>query len=160
MDVKEKLNHYIEHATEEELAVLEQIADGLLAKQQNEQLTYLAGITKAEISQHDNETFEMRMPLGPLVHNPLQIVHGGMTATLLDSTLGGAAMNSLPPHLTAVTSQLNIHYLRPGKGSFMRCIAKIVHKGKQLIVLEGEAFDDQERLLAKATATFFVIPRR
>lgn len=77
-----------------------------------------------------------------------------MTATLLDSTLGGAAMNSLPPHLTAVTSQLNIHYLRPGKGSFMRCIAKIVHKGKQLIVLEGEAFDDQERLLAKATATF------
>lgn len=66
MDVKEKLNHYIEHATEEELAVLEQITDGLLAKQQNEQLTYLSGITKAEISQHDNETFEMRMPLGPL----------------------------------------------------------------------------------------------
>ncbi len=160
LKVEEKIRRYIEQASEEEAAVLEQIVDGLLAKQKKEQLTYLSGITHAEANIPSKDIFSIRVPITPLIYNPLQIVHGGMTATLLDSAMGGAAMQVLSDDLTAVTSQLNIHYLRPGVGSFLECQASVVHAGKQLLVVEGHAYDDKKRLIAKATGTFFVIPRK
>lgn len=160
MDLNEKIHSYLQEATDEETAVLNQIIDGLLATQRKEQLTYLSGITHAEATIPNKDTFAIRVPITPLIHNPLNIVHGGMTATLLDSAMGGAAMQVLPDHLTAVTSQLNIHYLRPGTGKTLESKATVVHAGKQLVVVEGNAFDDRNRMIAKATGTFFVIPRK
>ncbi|WP_236702366.1 MULTISPECIES: PaaI family thioesterase [Shouchella] len=156
--VEEKIQAFLNEASPEEKNVFEQVVDGFIAKQQKQQLTYLSGITQAEASTPSKDTFSIRVPITPLIHNPLSIVHGGMTATLLDSTMGGAAMQSLPDHLTAVTSQLNIHYMRPGVGEYLECFATVVHSGKQLIVVEGNAYNNEKKLIAKATGTFFVIP--
>ncbi len=158
--VEDKIRTFMNNASEEEQTVLEQVIDGFLAKQQKQQLTYLSGITKAEASIPSKDTFSIRVPITPLIHNPLEIVHGGMTATLLDSTMGGAAMEALPDDLTAVTSQLNIHYLRPGVGEYLECFATVVHAGKQLIIVEGNAYNNEQKLIAKATGTFYVIPRK
>ncbi|WP_059104728.1 PaaI family thioesterase [Shouchella shacheensis] len=154
-----KLQRYLEVATEEETDTLERIITGLLEKQAGKQGTYLGALTNARAAPLEDGTFEMTLPIHPLIYNPLEIVHGGITATLLDSAMGALVDVQLPASKTAVTSQLNIHYIRPGTGSLLRCVARVAHAGSKQFVVEGDVYDDREKLVAKATGTFFVIGR-
>src|SRR5262249_40595174 len=46
-------------------------------------------------------------------YNPLGVVHGGVTATLLDTALGCAVQSMLPPETGYTTIELKVNYLRP-----------------------------------------------
>lgn len=160
VDLESKIQTFMSKASKEDLTILSNIVDGLLEKQADQHQTYLSAITHVTHDQRNEDEFELQAPITPLLYNPLKMVHGGITATLLDSAMGLRAVQSLPNHLAAVTSQLNIHYIRPGFGSRLRCVARTVHTGRQLVVVEGETYDDKNRLVAKATGTFYVIPRK
>src|SRR5436305_5019963 len=46
-------------------------------------------------------------------YNPLGTVHGGVTATLLDSALGCVVQSMLPGATSYTTLELKVNYLRP-----------------------------------------------
>ena len=68
----------------------------------------------------------------------LPILHGGVTATLLDSALGVAASTVAPPDRLTVTAQLNINFIRPAfPGERLLATGEVRHAGRQSVVATG-----------------------
>lgn len=91
-------------------------------------------------------------------YNPSGVVHGGIAATLFDSSLGCAVQSLLPPAHIAPTLQLQVNYIRPitirtGK---VFCSGKVVHIGKRSATAEGRLTDGEGKLYAHATGTFIL----
>jgi uncharacterized protein (TIGR00369 family) len=91
-------------------------------------------------------------------YNPSGVVHGGIAATLFDSSLGCAVQSLLPPAHIAPTLQLQVNYIRPitirtGK---VFCSGKVVHMGKRSATAEGRLTDGDGKLYAHATGTFIL----
>lgn len=91
-------------------------------------------------------------------YNPSGVVHGGLAATLFDSSLGCAVQSMLPPAHVAPTLQLQINYIRPitietGK---LQCSGEIIHLGKRSATAEGRLTDSGGKLYAHATGTFII----
>ncbi len=83
------------------------------------------------------------------------ILHGGVTATLLDTALGMAADTMAPPERLTVTAQLNINFVRPAfPGDRLVATAGVSHAGRQSIVATGEVHGEDGQLIGTATATF------
>ncbi|WP_456275614.1 PaaI family thioesterase [Bacillus sp. AK128] len=159
--IQNDLHNFLEKATEEEERVLKLILDGLKRKQEGSNGSYLGGLLRAKSTYHETEQkLEMVIPANPIIQNSLDIVHGGITATLIDSAMGTLVHRILPSDVFAVTSEIKINYVAPGIGKEFKCVASIIHKGTKTIVCEGRVLRDDGVLIAHSTASFFIIPRK
>ncbi|WP_404331379.1 PaaI family thioesterase [Mesobacillus maritimus] len=158
----QKLNQLLEDclqlADENDKKIIESILTGVKEKLESENGTYIGHILQMK-QNHEVDTFELTLQLSSLVNNNLDILHGGITATILDTAMGTMVNRVLPEGQTAVTNQLNIHYLAPGIGSQIACKAKIVHQGSKTMVMEAEVQRDDGKKIAHATGTFFIIKK-
>ncbi len=115
----------------------------------------LLGMRMAEV-EVGRVVFELhtRAELG----NPLGTVHGGITATLLDSAMGCAVQSALPAAATYTTVDLSVTYLRavPYDGRPLRAEGRVVHVGGRIATAEGRVVDGDERLVATATTTCMI----
>ena len=95
-------------------------------------------------------------------YNPAGGVHGGFTATLLDSCMTCAVQSALKPGLGCTTLDLNIHYTRGAtdKTGVLRAEGKVVHVGRQMATAEGRVTDPQGRIIAHATTSCLIFPLR
>jgi uncharacterized protein (TIGR00369 family) len=91
-------------------------------------------------------------------YSPLGVAHGGLAATLLDSSLGCAVQSVLPPAHAAPTLQLSINYVRPVtiETGMLFCSGEVVHMGKRTATAEGRLTDSAGKLYAHATGTFMI----
>ncbi len=105
-----------------------------------------------------------------LMGNPIQkILHGGVTATALD-TVGGilAIYSRLSRHselseqtlseLTAKvgTIDLRTDYLRPGRGEEFIATAHLIRSGNKVCVCRMELHNEKEQHIAYGTGTYLV----
>lgn len=97
-----------------------------------------------------------RMPIRPQVLNPLGIVHGGVTYTLTDSAMGYAVWQQYQGQKAAVTVEVKITYLAPGRGKELLAEATVLRAGNTLAYTECRVRDDRGRLVATATGTYYV----
>ncbi|MBW3541233.1 MAG: PaaI family thioesterase [Planctomycetes bacterium] len=90
----------------------------------------------------------------------LGLLHGGVTATLLDTAMGYAAVTVAPEGHHAVTVQINVNYVRPAAaGERLEASGRIVHSGRKTAVTTGEVRSgDGGALVATGTATFMFLP--
>ncbi len=89
----------------------------------------------------------------------LGLVHGGVIASVLDSAIGLNVNRELAKFKkTAVTAQLNIHYLRPVREGKITGTGKILHMGSRVAVGYGEVRNEKGELVATGTATFYITP--
>ncbi len=87
----------------------------------------------------------------------LGLVHGGVIASVLDSAIGlNVNMELAKFKKTAVTAQLNVHYLRPVKEGKIVGSGKILHMGSRVAVGYGEVRNEKGELVATGTATFYI----
>lgn len=91
--------------------------------------------------------------------NPAGVVHGGMTATLLDTVLTLAVMTSTPHGKTAQTIDMNVHYVRPVFATGEKIVAegKAVHIGSTVATSEGRVHNAAGKLIAHGTATLAIL---
>jgi uncharacterized protein (TIGR00369 family) len=91
--------------------------------------------------------------------NPAAVVHGGMAATLLDTVLTLAIVTTLARGKSALTVDMNIHYVRPLLPTAERITAegKVVHVGKTLGTAEGRVLNASGKLVAHGTATLSIL---
>lgn len=158
--IQEQLDQYLHQANEEDQGVLQFVLDGLINKQNHVNRSYLGGLLhETSYFNEDELTYHMSIPNSTIIQNALNIAHGGITATLLDSAMGTLAYHVLPSHLAAVTTEIKINYVAPGIGEKLTCDASIIHKGSKIIVCEGKVYRDDGKLVAHSTASFFIIPR-
>lgn len=89
---------------------------------------------------------ELRQPQG--------LLHGGATASVIDTAMAFAVVTRLAENETASTVDLNVYYLRPVTKGAIVCTAKIVKAGKRLLTVSAEVFNDEEKLIATALSTY------
>ena len=89
--------------------------------------------------------------------NAAGTVHGGLLATLVDTTMG-AAIRSTTDGETPATSQLTLTYLRPGRPGRLVVTASVRKRGESLTVCEADVEQDGSSLV-HALATFALLDR-
>ncbi|MEP6717689.1 MAG: PaaI family thioesterase [bacterium] len=82
------------------------------------------------------------------------VVHGGATASLIDSATAFAILTLLEPAERVTTVNLTISYLRPAREGHMRAIARVLRQGRRLLTVSAEVTDKGGTLLATALSTY------
>src|SRR5437764_14338805 len=83
-------------------------------------------------------------------YNPLGTVHGGFTATLLDSALGCVVQSMLPAGTGYTTVELKVNYLRPitAQTGTVYSEGKIIYVGGRIATAEARLTDSGGKLYA------------
>jgi uncharacterized protein (TIGR00369 family) len=91
-------------------------------------------------------------------YNPIGVVHGGLSATLLDSAMGCAVHSTLPAGASYTTLELKVNFVRPltAETGRVRCEARVIHVGGRTATAEGKVFDDGGQLYAHGTTTCII----
>ena len=95
-------------------------------------------------------TIEMRDDL----QQPSGILHGGVTATLIDTAMAFAMRTLVPPEQNTATIDLTVHYLRPHTDGTIECTAKVVRAGKRIFTISADVFGSGGKLIATAISTY------
>lgn len=99
------------------------------------------------------------MGIGPKVHQPMGLLHGGASAVLAESAASmGAYANCDPAREFAVGTDLNISHLRARTEGVLRAIATPVRKGRTIHVWNIDLVDQDEELVAVARCTLAIRP--
>lgn len=92
--------------------------------------------------------------------NPLGMLHGGMSAAILDDIMG-MTVASLPKENHAVSVNLNINFLgKAYENEMIYARSKLVRQGGQIIAMEGEILDKDGKIVATATSSLLVISKK
>jgi uncharacterized protein (TIGR00369 family) len=93
--------------------------------------------------------------------NPSGTVHGGFSATLLDSCMGLAVMTTLPKGLGQTTLEFKISFARPitSQTGPIRAEGIVLTSGRRVGTAEGRITDGQGRMLVHGTTTCLVFER-
>jgi len=90
--------------------------------------------------------------------NPAGGVHGGLTATLLDSCMGLAVHSTLDKGFDQTTLEFKISLVRPitPETGLIKAEGVVLNCGRRIGTAEGRITDQQGRLLAHGTTTCLV----
>jgi len=90
--------------------------------------------------------------------NPYGTIHGGLTATLLDSCMGLAVQSTLDKSFGQTTVEFKISLIRPITTETGRITAEgtVLNCGRRVGTAEGRLTDDKGRLLAHGTTTCLI----
>ena len=95
-------------------------------------------------------SIEMRDDL----RQPSGVLHGGVTATLIDTTMAFAVRTRLAINEATATIDLTIHYVRPHlEGTFI-CTARVVRAGKRIFTVSADVHNDEGKLIATGLSTY------
>ncbi|MEO6023814.1 MAG: PaaI family thioesterase [Burkholderiales bacterium] len=89
----------------------------------------------------------------PELKNSWGAAHGGAILTLLDLTLGMAAISLDPACKGSITVEIKVNFIRASTGRIL-AEGRAMQSGKSLVFCEGEARNEAGEILAKATGTF------
>jgi len=86
--------------------------------------------------------------------------HGGVIASLMDGTLGVAALaHAIEKNHVVSTIEFKINYTSPVfEQDILDARAEVIHAGKRIIVCEGKIYNQNGDLVAKGTGTFNTYP--
>ena len=90
--------------------------------------------------------------------NPWGTVHGGLTATILDSCMGLAIQSTLEKGFASTTLEFKISLVRaitPDTGE-IRAEGKVLNGGRRIGTAEGRVTDRSGRLVAHGTTTCLI----
>ncbi|WGS21888.1 MULTISPECIES: PaaI family thioesterase [unclassified Bradyrhizobium] len=92
--------------------------------------------------------------------NPAGTVHGGLTATLLDSCMGLAVQSTLDAGISQTTLEFKISLVRPITSDTgpIRAEGQVLNCGRRVGTAEGRVTDGRGRLLAHGTTTCLIFP--
>ncbi len=96
----------------------------------------------------------VRLKMRDELRQPHGLLHGGATASVIDTAMAFAVVTCLAENEKASTVDLTVHYLRPVTEGAIVCTAKIVKAGKRLLTVSAEVVNDEEKLIATALSTY------
>jgi uncharacterized protein (TIGR00369 family) len=82
------------------------------------------------------------------------VVHGGILASLADTTAAIAAYTVVPRGIELATLELKINFLEPVPGGTVKAEARVLRNGRNFVVTECEIFNESGSMAAKALLTF------
>ena len=93
-----------------------------------------------------------------LLSNPMRQVQGGYLCAMLDECMSVACMVASKMTHVAPTLEMKTSFLRPAAFGKLRGVGRVIKWGRTVAFTEGELFDPEGRLLAKASGTAVPTP--
>jgi uncharacterized protein (TIGR00369 family) len=84
-------------------------------------------------------------------------VHGGATASLVDSAVGVALISAIAPDERAVTVELKLNFVAPVSRGRLIAEARLFQRGRTIAAGEVEVRNGEGRLIAKGIATYMPV---
>ena len=97
------------------------------------------------------------------------ILHGGVTASVIDLTGGLSALISciklnedkpidvIKKKVTSsATIDMRVDYLRPGKGRSFKCKSRVIRAGSRIVVAKIDLYNEIKTRIATGTATYLI----
>ncbi len=91
--------------------------------------------------------------------NPMGMIHGGWSASILDSAVGCAIHTTLKPGERYTTLELKINIVRavlPDHGVY-RCVGTVLHRGRTTATAEARLYNPEGKLAAHGTTTCLIM---
>jgi len=126
-----------------------------LFKQQETLLTTL-GI---EIVEATKERVVARMPVGPKVHQPFGLLHGGASVVLAETAAStGSWMQVDQEKERVVGLEINANHLRAKRDGVLTATALPLHLGRRTHVWDIRLTDEEGKLVCVSRCTVAVVP--
>ena len=128
----------------------------LFTGRQEETLLSTLGI---EIVEASKERVIARMPVGPKVHQPFGLLHGGASVALAEtaaSTGGWMQVDQEKERIVGV--EINANHLRAKRDGVLTATATPVHVGKRTQVWEVRIADEEGKAVCISRCTLAVVP--
>ena len=93
-----------------------------------------------------------------LLLNPMKQIQGGYLCAMLDECMSVACMVASGMTHVAPTAEMKTSFLRPAAPGKIRGVGRVVRWGSRVAFTEGELYDPEGRILAKATGTAIPTP--
>ena len=111
----------------------------------------LIGMRLADIRPNEAVVeIEMRDDL----RQPSGVLHGGVTATLIDTAMAFAVRTYLTDTEPTATIDLTVHYLRPHVDGKAICTARVVRPGKRIFTVSADVHNEEGKLIATGLSTY------
>ena len=124
---------------------------------QQETLLATLGI---EIVEAARERVVATMPVGPRVHQPFGLLHGGASVALAETVASTAAwMNVDQASEIVVGIEINANHLRAKRGGVVTATATPLHVGRRTQVWDVRIADEEGRAICVSRCTLAVMPR-
>ena len=81
------------------------------------------------------------------------IVHGGLVATILDTSMGGACATVLEAGESFLTADLRVEFMRAGRPGLLRAEGRVVRRTKRVVFCAAELYDADGDHIASARCT-------
>jgi uncharacterized protein (TIGR00369 family) len=88
---------------------------------------------------------------------PFNQPHGGILATLMDTTMAWSVLTRIERGYNCVTINLDIQYINTPKGDSFTCLARTTHRANRIAYTRADILDEKENLLATAQGVFRII---
>jgi uncharacterized protein (TIGR00369 family) len=88
-----------------------------------------------------------------LLANPMKQVQGGYLCAMLDEVMSVACMVASGMTYVAPTVEMKTSFFRPAMPGKLKGVGRVVRWGKTIAFTEGELYDAEGRIVAKATGT-------
>lgn len=112
------------------------------------------GIRMVELSP---DRVVLEMDVGPIVHQPMGLLHGGASAVIAESAASMGAYVSVDTEKQfAVGIDLNISHLRAMRSGTLRAVAAPIRKGRAVQVWGIDLQDEAGKMIAVARCTLAV----
>ena len=95
-------------------------------------------------------SIEMRDDL----RQPSGVLHGGVTATLIDTAMAFAVRTRLEKEAKTATIDLTIHYLRPLVEGKAICTGRVMRAGKRVFTVSADVHNEEGKLIATGLSTY------
>lgn len=117
----------------------------------------LLGFRMLRVTQADREV-EVAFEASEQLTNPMRQIQGGYLCAMLDECMSVACMVASGMTSVAPTVEMKTSFFRPAKPGPIRGIGRVARWGKTIAFTEGELYDPEGRVLAKATGTAMPTP--
>jgi uncharacterized protein (TIGR00369 family) len=116
------------------------------------------GFRMVSVSQEKMEVEVAFEAKAELLANPMKQVQGGYLCAMLDECMSVACMVASKMTAVAPTAEMKTSFFRPAMPGQLKGIGRVLRWGRTLAFTEGELYDADGRLVAKATGTAVPTP--
>ena len=88
------------------------------------------------------------------LRQPSGVLHGGVTATIIDTAMAFAVRTHLEDDEYTATIDLTVHYIRPHTTGSVTCTARVVRAGKRIFTVSADVENEEGKLIATGLSTY------
>ena len=128
----------------------------LFGDRQQETLLSTLGI---EIVEATKEKVVGRMPIGPRVHQPFGLLHGGASIALAETVASTAGWMQIDQEKERIVGlEINANHLRAKRDGMLTAVATAVHVGRRTHVWNVHIADEDGKAVCVSRCTLAVVP--